>query len=202
MKVGFIFECAIGGPDERVYSYLAKHFCSSITPMPLCKTNKKNLKDECANDVRILLKGGCKKVVIIWDKMPPWGGAADCKRDKADIKRKLKNEGMTNFKDIFLLCIDEELESWMISDGRAFSHYFQSFSTKRLVDFPDYKSKVQQKNAKSKIWKYNGKYNEFTDAIKVVKIFVEQGFGFDRIMKRNKSFNEFAHTIEVLCKAA
>ena len=196
MKVGFVFECQPKGSDEQVYTYVAKQLCNTLDIQPeniSSMGNKKALIEECATDVAIMLANGCKFVFIIWDRLPKWGGTGSCTDHKAELTRNLQREDI-NLNQIIFCCIDEMLESWLIADGRGVTVYFKGFNS-RSPDFPDHKTVPEQTSAKLKITKHNGRYNETTDNIGIVKALPN----FDRAAQRNPSFDAFKNFVHQIC---
>lgn len=196
MKVGFVFECQPQGSDEQVYLYIAKKLCEKFEILPeniSSLGDKKTVLQESAMDVKIMLENGCRFVFIIWDRMPKWGGTGRCQDHKTEIAKNLMTEKVDATK-VILCCMDEMLESWLISDGRGVTDYFKTFSRLSPV-FPDHKTKAEQTAPKERIKKYNGRYNESVDNIGIVKALPD----FSRIEKRNDSFAEFSKAVKEIC---
>jgi hypothetical protein len=119
MKVGMIFECGPAGADRKVCEHLVKQIDSTIEIESITLDNKKNLVSQCGKTARQLLVGGCDRVVIMWDLHPSWRETAPCrKRDRDDILRSLSASDVTATR-VFLVCIEEELEAWLLADNRA-----------------------------------------------------------------------------------
>src|SRR5260370_8298805 len=62
-------------------------------------------------------------VLIVWDLYPPWRekGEKPCRRDdRQAIFHSLDAAGVSPDR-VALVCIREELEAWLIADGRAVS---------------------------------------------------------------------------------
>lgn len=196
MKVGFVFECQPQGPDEQVYTYVARQLCSKFEILPeniSSMGDKKTLIQECAMDVKIMLDSGCNYVFIIWDRMPKWGGTGRCEEHKADLSKNLKTEVVDQSK-VIMCCINEMLESWLISDGRGVTNYFRKFSHQSPV-FDDHKSPSEQTAPKERIKKFNGRYNDAVDNIGIVKELPD----FNRAAKRNDSFGYFKTSVDDIC---
>lgn len=73
MKVGFVFECQDQGPDEVVYTYIAKELCrhfeilqENISPLG----NKHAVINDSTMDVETMFANKCDYVFIMWDRMP------------------------------------------------------------------------------------------------------------------------------------
>jgi hypothetical protein len=197
MKVGFVFECQPQGSDEQVYTYVAKKLCDKFEILPeniSSLGDKKTVLQESAIDVKIMLDNGCRFVFVIWDRMPKWGGTGKCSDHKSEITKNLTTEKV-DLSKVVLCCIDEMLESWLISDGRGVTNYFKEINH-LSTEFPDHKKKTEQTSPKERIKKYNGRYNESVDNIGIVKALPD----FTRIEKRNDSFAEFASAVKEICK--
>jgi hypothetical protein len=123
MRVGLIFECGPAGADKVVCELLARRLKPSIQIASVTLDNKPKLLADCGQATARLLQDGCERVVIVWDLYPPWrsGGAKPCRRtDRQAIAKSLKQAGVKH-KLVYLVCIHEELEAWLLADGRALS---------------------------------------------------------------------------------
>lgn len=123
MKVGMIFECGPKGADRTVCEHLAKRIRSDLEIKSETLDNKPNLIAECGTVAAQLLEDGCERVVIVWDLYPAWRekGAKPCrKEDREGIAASLTSAGLELDK-VALVCIEEELEAWLLADNRAIS---------------------------------------------------------------------------------
>jgi hypothetical protein len=85
--------------------------------------NKKELIRDCGTTARRLLEEGYERIVVVWDLYPAWreDGENPCrKEDREEILESLQNAAIPNGV-VKLVCIREELEAWLIADGRAVS---------------------------------------------------------------------------------
>lgn len=195
MKIGFILECSPQGPDADIYPYVAKQLCASITiEKPITLINKQRVMQEGAVNAQLLLETGCDYVFIIWDRMPKWGGTGRCNEHIIELEAELSKTTVDRTK-IFLCCIDEMLESWIVADGRGITAYFQNLTTHNIGTFADCKRPPEQMGAKERIARFNGRYNDFTDNYKIVKCMPE----FHKPAQRNKSFRYFKESVESVC---
>ncbi len=124
MKVGMIFECGPHGADRKVCEHLAKRIRRDLEIKSETLDNKPNLIAECGIVATKLLEDGCERVVIVWDLYPAWreSGAKPCrKEDRECINSSLISAGVEVDK-IALVCIEEELEAWLLADNRAISN--------------------------------------------------------------------------------
>ncbi|MBA4124825.1 MAG: hypothetical protein H0X72_20470 [Acidobacteria bacterium] len=124
MKVGLILECGPQGADKAVCEYLTNLLNPEIEVVSLTLDNKPGLIENCADAVATLFElEGCDRVVIVWDLYPAWrkAGERPCrKQDRDQILEKLSNAGITN-PNVFLVCIEEELEAWLLWEPQAIS---------------------------------------------------------------------------------
>ncbi|BAZ36725.1 hypothetical protein NIES4101_26450 (plasmid) [Calothrix sp. NIES-4101] len=157
MKVGMIFECGPDGADKKVCEHLARMLQKDIEILSLTLDNKQNLVSECGNAAVQLLKDGCERILIIWDLYPAWREKkAPCrKEDRAAIMESLAQAEVTS-SQIYLVCIHEELEAWLLADGRAISLVVSKPT--HQVKIKDKKNPERVKNPKkylNKIFKEN-----------------------------------------------
>jgi len=195
MKLGFVLECTPNGPDADIYPYVAKQICLGVNvAKPETLRNKQNVMSEGALVALTLLETGCDYVFIIWDRMSRWGGTGRCADHIAQLDAELTKQSVDRSR-VFLCCIDEMLESWIVADGRGITSYFQSLTTHNVGMFADCKKLSEQTNPKERIKKFNGRYNDFTDDFKIVKCMPE----FNRPAQRNTSFRHFKESVEQIC---
>ena len=126
MKIGYVFECGPDGGDMKVL----KHLTAMIAPDAAfdyeALSVKTTLLKESGKAANRLLKDGCEKIFIVWDLYPAWreDKGKPCRHeDKEAIKRSLAAERLTE-NDVIFLCLEEELEAWLIADGRVLNNYF------------------------------------------------------------------------------
>ena len=172
MKVGMIFECGPQGADLKVCEYLAKQIKPDIQIESVTLDNKKKLVAECGKAAQLLLADGCDRVVIIWDLQPSWREEAPCrKQDREDIMHSLKSAD-TNVANVFLVCIEAELETWLLADNRAINtvlskpHHPVRIKRRRQTKQVD-----NPKKRMMQIFRQNGgkTYNDLIHAVKIVK---------------------------------
>lgn len=119
-----ILECGPQGADKAVCEYLTKLLDPEIEVISLTLDNKPGLIENCADAATTLSElEDCDRVVIVWDLYPAWrkAGERPCrKQDREQILEKLGNAGITN-PNVFLVCIEEELEAWLLWEPQAIS---------------------------------------------------------------------------------
>ena len=174
MKVGMIFECGPDGADVQVCGALAERLVPGVQVAAVTLDSKPRLVRDCGKAATALLKQGCRKVLIIWDLFPPWRtkGAKPCRReDREAIFASLRSAGVA-MKRVALICIQEELEAWLITDGRALSTVIST--PHRPVKIRHQKRAEHVSNPKSALERFfvqNGrpKYVDRKDAIRIVR---------------------------------
>ncbi|MBN1576389.1 MAG: DUF4276 family protein [Chitinispirillaceae bacterium] len=121
-KIGFIFECGREGPDIKVCRHLVHLIDPEIEMVTRSLDNAGNLRQYCGPTAKLLLES-CKKVLIIWDLYPPWREGGVCLHDdREEIFSSLRAAGVSVSK-VALVCIHEELESWLLADDRALKKF-------------------------------------------------------------------------------
>jgi hypothetical protein len=69
----------------------------------------------------------CEKVIIVWDRYPAWRekGIKPCRHeDRQEIFQSLQAENV-DLSKVFLVCIQEEMEAWLLADYRAVTSMLQ-----------------------------------------------------------------------------
>lgn len=149
MKVGMIFECGPDGADKKVCEHLARMLQPDIEVLSVTLDNKPNLLSECGMAAAELLKEGCDRVIIIWDLYPPWREQSPCRReDRAAIMESLAEAKVTS-PPVYLVCIEAELEAWLLADSRAISAVLSRPT--HPVKIPDQKKTEKMKNPKKEM---------------------------------------------------
>lgn len=129
MKLGFVFECSPGGGDIKVFQHILKliyptfNFDANFHHAAL--KSKKELEKECGKEVKRLKDLGCQKIFVVWDLIPVWKeDRKPCRHDdKEAIKKSLVAHELGS-NDIIFLCVEKELESWLVADERALKDFF------------------------------------------------------------------------------
>ena len=126
MKIGFILECGPEGPDVQVCRHLVHKLDPKIEFVPSTLDNKKNLVEDCGAVAKALLDE-CEKVIVAWDLYPAWRerGVRPCRyEDRQAIFQSLQADKV-DLDKVFLVCIQEELEAWLLADHRAVTAMLQ-----------------------------------------------------------------------------
>jgi hypothetical protein len=64
----------------------------------------------------------CDRVVVAWDLEPAWGGEA-CRHDDKERAMTSLRGAKVQLSKVDLLCIERELECWLMADRRALEVY-------------------------------------------------------------------------------
>jgi hypothetical protein len=173
MKVGFVFECGPQGADKQVCEYLARRIRPEITPVSRTLDNKPNLLKDAGKVAAMLLNEGCERVLIVWDLRPAWPDKKDrpCrKHERAAILDAIASAGVSD-RPIFLICIEQELESWLLADETKISAYLSTaahpYSAQRVSKpdrVPNPKTVMMNHFKDARGWRYQ----DYTHAIKVL----------------------------------
>lgn len=192
MKVGLILECGPQGADKAVCEHFARLLDPEIEIVSLTLDDKPNLIENCADAAIGLLEfDGCDRVVIIWDLYPAWRkrGERPCrKQDRDQVLEKLDNAGVSN-PNVFLVCIEEELEAWLLSEHQAISAVLSRPTREVRIRRERHPERVR--NPKVRIRKYfdeNGKiYDELVHAKQIA-----QNIANTNRLRRCRTFVRFA----------
>jgi hypothetical protein len=192
MNVGMIFECGPEGADVKVCTYLARRLRPDIVISPVTLTNKPTLVAKCGEAAATLLNGGCERVVIVWDLYPAWrerGGRPCRKEDRDNILQSLANAGV-NATKVSLVCIQEELEAWLLADHRALELLLSRPTRPAAVSETRQPERVRNPKAKmQQIFRKHGRvYNDLLDAEKVARELPD----LQRLFRRSETFQRFA----------
>jgi len=118
-EVALISESGLRGPDLRVLSFAAGKIAPEIKVVPVPMNNKPNLQKNCRPAARKLIDDGCDHIFIIWDLYPSHSAQKPCRKCDVDmIRSSLANSGV-DLDKVSLVCVEQELESWLIADRRA-----------------------------------------------------------------------------------
>ncbi|MDR1270468.1 MAG: hypothetical protein LBK82_13180 [Planctomycetaceae bacterium] len=205
MKLGLILECPTEGTDHLVYKYVAQQLCPQLKIIVEGHRNKKLMIDNCGKTAKLLLKN-CDAVAIIWDLMPPWEEKRRRKpcrnRDVDMILKNLENANIDRLaikSKIKLICIEPELEAWIITERKALESYQQEKHPTHPKRFcPPKNISRTSKYCKPIIEKYLGNYNDIYDAIKIVQHFDN----FDKVARKHTSFRRLKEFIDDLCQSS
>ncbi|MCC6133825.1 MAG: DUF4276 family protein [Gammaproteobacteria bacterium] len=172
MKIGFIFECGPEGADKQVCEFLAREICPEITPVSRTLDNKPRLLQDCGLVAAKLLEERCKRVLIVWDLRPAWPGKKSCRKVERDaVLASLAKAGIAG-KPVFLVCVEQELESWLLADELKISAFLSTVA--HAYEAPQVRKPDRVPNPKSVMMNHfrtakGRRYEDRTDAIKVLR---------------------------------
>lgn len=196
MKIGFVFECGPDGPDVRVCRHLVNKLDPTIEFIPSTLDNKKHLVEDCGAVAKALL-GQCEKVIVVWDLYPAWREKGDRPCRHADCQAIFQSMQAENVDlgRIFLVCIKEMLEAWLLADHRAVTAMLQPLKHPHPVGrIPRFSSPDNIRNPKRRLTRIftqelgpRRRYVDYQHAILIAQKISD----FTRI-RRSPSFQRFA----------
>jgi len=191
-RIGFIFECGPQGADKQVCEYLADQIRKGITPVSRTLDNKENLLSDAGKVAAELLADGCERVLIVWDLRPAWPDKKHkpCRRvERLALQDAVAKAGISD-KPVYLVCIEQELESWLLADETKIATFLSTAAHQYAVgriSKPD-----RERNPKSVMMNHfkvgrGWRYEDRTYALKVIKA-ADTDF---RKLRRSPSFARF-----------
>jgi len=196
MKIGFILECGPEGPDVQVCRHLVHKLDPTIQFVPSTLDNKKKLVEDCGAVAKVLLDE-CEKIIVVWDLYPAWRpkGIKPCRyEDRQSIFQSLQAENV-DLSKVFLVCIKEMLEAWLLADYRAVTAMLQSLKhphpVSRIKRFSNPDSIRNPKMRLTKIFTQElGPHRRYVNYLHALLI-VRQIADFTKI-RHSSSFQRFA----------
>jgi len=174
MKMGMVFECGPQGADKAVCTYLAGVMRKGVQISPVTLDNKDNLLRDCGRVVLQLLAEGCHCVLVIWDLRPAWPTPGrPCRANEvARIQKSLAAAGVPAAARVHLICIEQELESWLLACDQALTALLSTASHAYTV--PRTKSPDRVTQPKAAVIRHfmaarGRRYDDKVDAIRVLK---------------------------------
>ncbi|MFN8673656.1 MAG: DUF4276 family protein [Candidatus Sericytochromatia bacterium] len=200
MKIGLILECGPMGADKQVCEYLIKKLNNKIIIYITTLNNKVNLINNCGKEAKTLLDEGCEKIIIVWDLYPSWKTEKPKKPNLAEDRNKI-SDSLKKFNldinlniNIFLVCIIQELEAWLISDEIALQQFLSNINSHcgRISKVKDPEKINNPKKVLNKIFKENIglDYSDLLNAIQIIKL-----IDTNKLEKRCKSYKDFKNNI-------
>jgi hypothetical protein len=129
MTIGLIFECGPQGADKQVCEYLAKAIRPGVALTSKTLDNKENLMRDAGRVAAQMLKDGCHCVLVIWDLRPTWPDkkTKPCRAaERQQILDCIAHAGLPQSAPVYLVCIEQELESWLIASDHAITAYLST----------------------------------------------------------------------------
>ena len=193
MKIGLIFECGPQGADKQVCEYLGKTLLPDATFVSRTLDTKPNLLAQAATVTAALLADGCDRVLIIWDLRPAWPDKVykPCRHlERTALLGTLQQAGIGQNNQVFLICIEQELESWLLADEEKLSGYLSTgahgYQAGR-VRHPDRerqpKAAVINHFKQARGWRYD-------DKVHAIKVISNGSINISRL-RRSASFGRF-----------
>ena len=195
MKVGMIFECGPQGADRKVCVRLAKTLDANLRIVVRAAGSKPNLIYDCGVLAGQLIDSGCDRVMIIWDLYPAWTSGRPCmKADRQAIFASLLAEGVDP-KKVDLVCIENELETWLMTDIRGVSEVIRSKNRNATVRIPP-KLQLEQnpKAILDKLFRELAgiRYNDLVHAERIAIALADIDSSLGRLRRKSESFRRFA----------
>lgn len=197
MKIGMIFECGPQGADKQVCEYLVRKLKPDAILASRTLDNKANLLQESGRVAAQLLADDCDCILVIWDLRPAWPDKKDkpCrKQEREALQQSLGNANLQVGAQVFLICVEQELESWLLADERKFSNYLSTGAhpyTVGKVRKPDRsmqpKAAVINHFKKARNWRYD-------DKVHAVKVIATGELDWKRL-RRSESLKRFESKI-------
>ena len=170
-----ILECGPQGADKLVCEYLAEKLRPGVALVSRTMDDKPNLLSNAAAVAAVLLADGCERVLIVWDLRPAWPDTTNkpCRAAERETLLKSLNAAGLQGRPVYLVCVEQELESWLLADDETkLSGYLSTaahaYSVAR-VRKPDRvgnpKSKVMSHFKAARGWLYDDRIH----AIKVLR---------------------------------
>jgi hypothetical protein len=195
MKIGIICECGPQGAEMQVFPEIVKKLGLNhkIDPVPM--ENKPKLVEGCGKAAKQLLESGCERVLIVWDLYPGWRvkGQKPCRKEDREAILSSLRASKVDLRKAKLICIKEELEAWLLSDGDALSEVLSRPTHKVKVKNEKNPDNVSNpKGRMRKIFQLSGKsdYNDMTDAIKIARALPNT-----KKLLRSSSFDRFRKSL-------
>ncbi|MBE0620382.1 MAG: DUF4276 family protein [Burkholderiales bacterium] len=157
---------------------------------------KINLLRDAGKVAAQLLNDGCSCVIILWDLRPAWpDGRKPCRyAERQALLTGLTEAGVPLHAPVYLVCIEQELESWLLGNNQAIAALLSTkthpYRVSRIKK-PD--AVVQPKAALIKHFKNarGWRYDDKVDAIRVLRA-ADVDLGQ---LRRSTSFSRFENKV-------
>ena len=194
MKIGLIFECGPQGADKLVCEYLASQLRPGVQLVSSTLDNKPNLLAEAGKVAARLLADGCACVLIVWDLRPAWPDkkSKPCRHDERQaLLLALQQAGVTVNQPVYLICIEQELESWILADEKKISDFLSTAAHPYSADKVSKPDRIQNpKSVMLNHFKMAPRGSRYEDRIHAVKILSQNPLDLKK-MRRSASFARF-----------
>lgn len=176
MNLGLVLECDTGGPDELVFTCLARRLRPGIEISPASLGSKEQVFLKGVEAAQELVESsGCDLVLIVWDLKPYWNTSArNCEAEARELREKIAALPVATGAKIKSLCLTWELETWLIADPRAVNAHLSTAAHKSKFKCANPASKNDAKAFLDGVCKsHRGKsrrYEGVREAIKIARL--------------------------------
>lgn len=191
--IGLIFECGPQGADKQVCEYLIQHIKPGVKVSSRTLDNKNNLLRDAGKVAEQLLQDGCSCVLIVWDLRPAWPDMKHkpCRHaERQTLLTMLAEAGVPPDAPVYLICIERELESWLLANDKAIAAHLSTdahaYPVSRIRK-PD--NALQPKAALIKHFK-NARGWRYDDKVDAIRILRAANVDLARL-RRSMSFTRF-----------
>lgn len=191
--IGMIFECGPQGADKQVCEYLAARIRAGLRISSRTLDNKDNLLRDAGKVAAQLLKDGCSCVLVIWDLRPAWPDQSEkpCRHDERQtVLSRLAEAGLPHDAPVHLVCIEQELESWLLANERAVgallstpAHAYAVAKVKTPDAVAQPKAAVIKHFKAARGWRYD-------DKVDAIRVLMASAIDMPRL-RRSRSFARF-----------
>ncbi len=200
-RVGIVCEGHAEFEDEQVLTHLASRIVGHQEIICLPQGNKPSLFAECGKVANNLLHvDSCCRVLIVWDLEPSHSEQAACRQaDRQAVFASLAAAGLQNHPCVFLVCIEKELETWLLADGTAIASVLHRppHPAPAINDSPTL-GEGNPKGRLKRIFKDEGRGREFdakTDGPAIARA-LPANFG---ALSKFKTFKRFGRKLQQPC---
>ncbi len=176
--------------------YLVKRLRPGTEVVSRTMGNKVKLINDCGETAALLLHDNCQSVVIVWDVRPPWSlqkpiAEEFCLHEEREGILESLKKAEVNPSDVRLVCVCQELETWLIADNRAIAKAISRLTRHKEPKIKEEKNPESVKDPKARLIKIFKKhktyeYQAYYHALRIVKELPD----FDKI-NRCQSFRQF-----------
>jgi hypothetical protein len=197
MKIGMIFECGPQGADKQVCEYLGSQIRDDIEFSSITLDNKAILLRDASHAAKQLLADGCCCVLIIWDLRPAWSDKTrkPCRREECEvILASLRAAGIDVEQPVHLICVEQELESWLLADEQAIAACLSTAAHPYRVPRAKNPDAVMQPKAALITHFKNARGWRYDDKVDAIRILRAAPVNFSRL-RRSSSFERFEEKV-------
>ena len=169
-KLGLIFECDVGGPDELVFKCLVRRLSPETEVLTRSLGNKPAIFERGPDVAKALVETDkCDLVMIVWDLKPLWEKPGSCKTEAQTLRLNLDGLPAATRSKIRLLCLTYELETWLLADDAAVRDYLSkeahpcTWQVSKPASYQDAKAQLNRVFSEFR----GRRYEDFSEAIKV-----------------------------------